>query len=94
MNANQPNAMKQTLLFVSAVLLVSPVGLQAGQLRIAPVFSNQMVLQREKPVPVRVWIEPDEAVSVAFAGHRNRTALRHRDHGPASLLRDDGQLCS
>jgi len=62
--------MKQTLLLVSALLLVSPAGLQAGELRIASVFSNQRVLQREKPVPVWGRAEPGEAVTVEFAGQK------------------------
>ena len=60
--------MKQTLLLVSALLLVSPAGLQAGELKIAAVFSYQMVLQREKPVPVWGWAEPGEAVTRRVRG--------------------------
>ncbi|MCY2990248.1 MAG: hypothetical protein NTY19_20585 [Planctomycetota bacterium] len=62
--------MKQTLHLVSALLLVSPAGLQAGELKIAPVFSYQVVLQREKPVPVWGWAEPGEAVTVEFADQK------------------------
>ena len=62
--------MKQTLLLVSALLLVSPTGLQAGELKIASVFSYQIVLQREKPVPVWGRAEPGEAVTVEFAGQK------------------------
>jgi lysophospholipase L1-like esterase len=70
MNANQRNIMKQTLLFVSAWLAISPASLQAAELRIASVCSSQMVLQREKPVSVWGWTEPGEAVTVEFAGQK------------------------
>jgi sialate O-acetylesterase len=36
--------------------------------KFAGVFSNNMVLQREKPVPVWGWAEPGEEVAVTFGG--------------------------
>lgn len=42
----------------------------AGELALAAIFSDHMVLQRDKPVPVWGWAEPGDEVTVAFAGQR------------------------
>ena len=41
---------------------------QADGLRLARIFSSDMVLQREMPVPVWGWARPGETVTVAFGG--------------------------
>lgn len=40
----------------------------AGKLRLAAIFSDHMVLQRDLPVPVWGWSEPGEDVTVSIAG--------------------------
>ena len=40
----------------------------AAELRLAPLFSDHMVLQREKPVPVWGWADSGEQIMVEFAG--------------------------
>jgi sialate O-acetylesterase len=58
--------MKNTAKAVCALLLCS---LSAhAELRLAHIFQNHMVLQREKPVPVWGWTAPGETVTVRFAG--------------------------
>ncbi len=57
------------LLTISAIFfiaLVTPT--QANELKLARVFSDQMVLQREQSVPVWGWANPGEAITVDFAG--------------------------
>jgi sialate O-acetylesterase len=43
---------------------------KAGALSLAAIFSDHMVLQRDKPVPVWGWAEPGDEVTVEFAGQR------------------------
>jgi hypothetical protein len=50
MNASQQTIMRQTLLFVSALLLISPTGLLAGEPKTAPVFSQQIPANPEPPI--------------------------------------------
>ena len=60
--------MKHTLtLFIA--LLFAPLGItQAAELKLATLFSDHMVLQREKPVAVWGWADAGESVTVFFAG--------------------------
>ena len=55
---------------LAAVLLLA-VPLQAADLKLAAVFSDHMVLQRDKPVPVWGWADPGEKVTVEFAGQKH-----------------------
>lgn len=50
----------------------------AADLRLATVFSDHMVLQRDKPVPVWGWADPGERVTVAFGG-QSKTATAGPD---------------
>ena len=53
------------------ILLMAPLAaLQAAELKLATVFSDHMVLQRDKPVPVWGWADPGERVRVEFAGQK------------------------
>jgi sialate O-acetylesterase len=63
--------MKPALSFLTA--LVSLSALHAAELKPAAIFSDHMVLQREQPVPVWGWADPDETVSVTF-GSQKKTA--------------------
>jgi sialate O-acetylesterase len=60
--------MKRTTLFVTVLLLALPAALCAADLKLAAIFSDHMVLQREKPAPVWGWAEPGEQLVVEFAG--------------------------
>ncbi len=55
---------------VAVVILASQMSLQAAELKLAAIFSDHLVLQRDKPVPVWGWANPGEPVTVSFAGQK------------------------
>lgn len=59
--------MRQLFLFLM-ILIFSDCLLQA-EIKIPNFFSDGMVLQRQKPVPVWGWGTPGENVTVSFKGH-------------------------
>jgi sialate O-acetylesterase len=61
--------MKRILLFL---LLAFPYGVSA-QVRFAKIFSDHVVLQREKPLPVWGWAKPGEKITVTIAGQNQNT---------------------
>lgn len=63
-------------LWCGILLLVTPMLAGAGQPRLASVFSDHMVLQRDKPV--RVWGSADPAaeVEVTFGDQRKTTVCK------------------
>ncbi len=63
--------MKRFLSIVAILLLAGPI--QAAELKLAAVFTDHMVLQRDKPVPVWGWADPGEKVTVEFAGQTHAT---------------------
>ncbi len=60
--------MKNALTLLAALLLAPQAVLQSAEVKLAAVFSDHMVLQREKPVPVWGWANAGEKVTVEFAG--------------------------
>ncbi len=60
--------MKHTLPLLTALLLAPLAALHAAELKLAAVFGDHMVLQREKPVAVWGWADAGEPVTVSFAG--------------------------
>ncbi len=60
--------MKQKLTLVIALLFTPLAMTQAADLKLAAVFSDHMVLQRELPIAVWGWADPGESVTVSFAG--------------------------
>ena len=60
--------MKPTLTQIAALLLAPFAALHAADLKVATVFSDHMVLQREKPVAVWGWADAGESITVTFAG--------------------------
>ena len=46
--------------------------LARAEVRVAKIFSDHMVLQRDRPAPVWGWAEPGQTVTVAFAGQTKR----------------------
>ena len=79
---------RSTALTVSISLLAAAAGCSAGQpampgpapgsLQLAGVFSDHMVLQRDKPVPVWGWADAGAKVTVTFAG-RSKSATAGAD---------------
>lgn len=58
--------------FILLITLLSGLGL-AAELSLPAVFSDHMVLQRERPVPVWGKADPGSAVTVEFAGQKKTT---------------------
>jgi sialate O-acetylesterase len=51
---------------------------RSAELKLGCLFSDHMVLQRDKPVPVWGWGEPGKQVSVSFAG-QTKSAVADKD---------------
>jgi len=52
---------------ITVLALCVPASPARAEVRLAKIFSDHMVLQRDRPVPVWGWAEPGKAVTVAFA---------------------------
>jgi sialate O-acetylesterase len=55
-----------------------PIDTSAAELKLANVFSDHMVLQRQKPVPIWGWAQAGDKVTVSFAG-QSKTAMPDKD---------------
>ncbi len=64
--------MKHTHAFITALLLL-PLAAQAAELKLAALFSDHMVLQCDKPVPIWGWAPAGEKITVEFAGQTQKT---------------------
>ena len=58
--------MKRLLLFCLVLLQFQAI----AQLKFARLFSNHVVLQRQKPIPVWGWAKPKEKVTVTLANQK------------------------
>ena len=65
--------MKHPLALLTALVLAPLTVLHAADLKLASVFTDHMVLQRDKPVPVWGWAKAGGNVSVEFAGQTKMT---------------------
>jgi sialate O-acetylesterase len=54
----------------AAWVLAPSVLVQGAELKLAALFSEHMVLQRDRPVPVWGWADPGEKITVEFAGQK------------------------
>ncbi len=63
------------LVVLSLLLLAQPA---RAEVRLPRIFSQGMILQRDRPVPVWGWAPPGSKVTVSFAG-QNRTATAKAD---------------
>ena len=61
--------MKNTLLFCALFMAQTAF----TQVKLCRLFSNHAVLQRQKPLPVWGWAQPNEAVTVQLAGQTIKT---------------------
>jgi sialate O-acetylesterase len=62
-------------MFIKKILLIAAFSISAsmlfaGEFKVADVFSDHMVLQRQKPVIVWGWTKPGEKVDVEFKGQK------------------------
>jgi sialate O-acetylesterase len=69
------NPMRKRLLLLALVALGLSASTAQAELRVARVFSDHIVLQRERPAPVWGWAAPGEAVAVSFAGQTKRATV-------------------
>jgi sialate O-acetylesterase len=65
--------MKPTLTLLTALLLAPLAALHAAELRLPSIFSDHLVLQSGKPVPVWGWANAGEQIVVEFAGQSQST---------------------
>ena len=65
--------MKRIIQILLLAITTSSASLQAAELRFAKIFADHCVLQRDMPVPVWGWAEPDAKVTVTFAGQTTTT---------------------
>ncbi len=69
--------MKRTLTLIATLLMAVPAA-HAAELKLPSIFSDHMVLQSAKPVPVWGWAAAGEKVAVEFAGQsKNAVADGH-----------------
>ncbi len=59
-----------TIALMIALLLGQLPALHADELKLAALFSDHMVIQREQAVPVWGWAKPGEEISVEFAAQK------------------------
>ncbi|CAN5906283.1 sialate O-acetylesterase [soil metagenome] len=64
--------MKTTLCFTLTILLLGTAA-QATELKLASIFSDHAVLQRDQPAPLWGWADAGTKVSVEFAGQTKTT---------------------
>lgn len=69
-----PRDMKFVILLTTTLLLTHLAHLNAAELKLAALFSDHMVLQREKPVSVWGWADADEKLTVEFGGQKKAAA--------------------
>jgi sialate O-acetylesterase len=70
---NHHTTMKPASPFITTLLLATALALQAADLKLPSIFSNHMVLQCAKAVPVWGWAEAGEQIVVEFAGQTQST---------------------
>jgi len=63
----------KSVLRTALFLLLAGLTAHAADLKPAALFSDHMVLQRNKPVPVWGWADPGESITVEFAGQKKTT---------------------
>lgn len=66
--------MNRSLIRIIVLLLAPLAHLRAADLKLAAIFSDHMVLQRETPVSVWGWADADEKLTVEFGGQRKTAA--------------------
>ena len=79
------NPMRRRPLLIAFLALCLTAPLAGEELRLARIFSDHMVLQREQPAPVWGWAPPGEDVTVTFAGQIKRTTADAEGHWRVTL---------
>ena len=63
--------MKKVFFILESLLLCAIIC--RAEVKLPGIFSDQMVLQREVPIPIWGWAEPKETVTVTIDGKQYRT---------------------
>jgi len=91
-NKIEPGKMKKMIHGLNGQIVKSPIKLKTGfflsaflfglllqaQVRPAHIFDNNMVLQRDKPVKIWGWSDPQEKVKIEFAGQVKTTVANQQ----------------
>ncbi|MBD0289265.1 MAG: sialate O-acetylesterase, partial [Flavisolibacter sp.] len=56
--------------FIILLFLLATQTIIHAQVRLPKILGNNMVLQREKPVPIWGWAAPGQQITVSFAGQQ------------------------
>lgn len=70
---------------IAAAILALLAGTVRAEDRLAHIFQDNMVLQRDKPVPVWGWAAPGTQVEVGFAGQKKQAVADDRGYWKAVL---------
>ncbi|MCP4810905.1 MAG: hypothetical protein GY888_00220, partial [Planctomycetaceae bacterium] len=90
----------KSILFTAAILL-GPLGAslsaaENGDLRLAKIFTDNMVLQQQKPIAVWGWTKPGAAVSVTITqqhqvGKQGMTAYQQQTKARVNAVPENGE---
>src|SRR5689334_11169701 len=80
----EPRVSPLKTIITTVVVLLFASGLVAED-RVAYIFQDNMVLQRDKPVPIWGWAAPGSAVEVAFAGQKKQGTADAKGYWKVSL---------
>src|SRR4051812_16267624 len=80
--AHRPGLLKFAIL---ALALLGAPYVMAAEDRLAYIFQDNMVLQREKPVPIWGWAAAGTPVEVSFAGQKKETKADEHGYWKAVL---------
>jgi len=81
---------RHRLLLVASLIAISTIALlTAGpawaEVKLAPLFTDHAVLQRDMPVPIWGWAEPGEEVTVTLAGQEKTAKADNEGHWKVRL---------
>ena len=65
--------MRRPFLILTALIFAPLAALHAAKLRLPSIFSDHLVLQCDKAVPVWGWADAGEQIAVEFAGQSQST---------------------
>src|ERR1041384_159104 len=65
--------MKKRITFLIASLVFASILAARAEVRLPAVLGSHMVLQRDQACPIWGWADPDESVTVEFAGQKAAT---------------------
>lgn len=73
------------VIWFTALLFSAAFTVGHAENRLATIFQDNMVLQREKPVPVWGWADPETKVEIDFAGQSKQATADDKGYWKATL---------